>query len=72
MEEDIVLSVNVRFLSMQTVNDEWEPAFTGEYFQNNFKSYNFILYSCYRFRCEWDRNYVEKNYHHSRPDTVFG
>lgn len=29
VEEDIVLSINVRFLSMQTVNDQWEPAFTG-------------------------------------------
>lgn len=29
VEEDIVLSVNVRFLSMQTVNDAWVPAFTG-------------------------------------------
>lgn len=31
VEEDIVLSVNVRFLSMQTVNNKWEPAFTGIY-----------------------------------------
>ncbi|XP_046469502.1 intermembrane lipid transfer protein VPS13B isoform X2 [Neodiprion pinetum] len=29
VEEDIVLSVNIRFLSMQTVNNKWEPAFTG-------------------------------------------
>lgn len=29
VEEDIVLSVNVRFLSMQTVDNKWEPAFTG-------------------------------------------
>ncbi|XP_076295219.1 vacuolar protein sorting 13B isoform X2 [Lasioglossum baleicum] len=28
VEEDIVLSVNVRFLSMQTVDNKWEPAFT--------------------------------------------
>ncbi|KAK2583878.1 hypothetical protein KPH14_001152 [Odynerus spinipes] len=28
VEEDIVLSINVRFLSMQTVDDKWEPAFT--------------------------------------------
>ncbi|XP_066581689.1 intermembrane lipid transfer protein VPS13B isoform X2 [Prorops nasuta] len=28
VEEDIVLSINVRFLSMQTVNHQWEPAFT--------------------------------------------
>ncbi|XP_029039570.2 vacuolar protein sorting-associated protein 13B isoform X3 [Osmia bicornis bicornis] len=28
VEEDIVLSVNVRFLSMQTVNNKWEPTFT--------------------------------------------
>ncbi|XP_043268199.1 vacuolar protein sorting-associated protein 13B isoform X2 [Venturia canescens] len=27
VEEDIVLSVNVRFLSMQTVNESWEPTF---------------------------------------------
>lgn len=32
VEEDIVLSVNVRFLSMQTVNNKWEPTFTGMYF----------------------------------------
>lgn len=31
VEEDIVLSVNVRFLSMQTVDNKWEPAFTGIY-----------------------------------------
>lgn len=31
VEEDIVLSVNVRFLSMQTVDNKWEPAFTGMY-----------------------------------------
>jgi vacuolar protein sorting-associated protein 13B len=30
VEEDIVLSINVRFLSMQTVNNKWEPAFTGK------------------------------------------
>lgn len=29
VEEDIVLSINVRFLSMQTANDKWEPVFTG-------------------------------------------
>ncbi|OAD58896.1 Vacuolar protein sorting-associated protein 13B [Eufriesea mexicana] len=28
VEEDIVLSVNVRFLSMQTVDNKWEPALT--------------------------------------------
>ncbi|XP_047349792.1 vacuolar protein sorting-associated protein 13B isoform X2 [Vespa velutina] len=28
VEEDIVLSVNVRFLSVQTVDDKWNPAFT--------------------------------------------
>ncbi|KAI4504385.1 hypothetical protein M0802_000856 [Mischocyttarus mexicanus] len=28
VEEDIVLSVNVRFLSVQTVDDKWKPAFT--------------------------------------------
>lgn len=28
VEEDIVLSVNIRFLSMQTVNNEWKPTFT--------------------------------------------
>ncbi|XP_076241466.1 vacuolar protein sorting 13B [Calliopsis andreniformis] len=28
VEEDIVLSVNVRFLSMQTVDNKWESAFT--------------------------------------------
>ncbi|XP_023313825.1 vacuolar protein sorting-associated protein 13B isoform X2 [Trichogramma pretiosum] len=28
VEEDIVLSMNVRFLSMQSVNKKWEPAFT--------------------------------------------
>ncbi|XP_012268331.2 intermembrane lipid transfer protein VPS13B isoform X1 [Athalia rosae] len=28
VEEDIVLSVNIRFLSMQSVNNKWEPAFT--------------------------------------------
>ncbi|KAJ8683631.1 hypothetical protein QAD02_019423 [Eretmocerus hayati] len=28
VEEDIVLSINVRFLSMQTVNNKWEPTFT--------------------------------------------
>ncbi|XP_050449510.1 intermembrane lipid transfer protein VPS13B isoform X1 [Cataglyphis hispanica] len=28
VEEDIVLSVNVKLLSMQTVNNKWEPAFT--------------------------------------------
>ncbi|XP_008205594.1 vacuolar protein sorting-associated protein 13B isoform X1 [Nasonia vitripennis] len=28
VEEDIVLSINVRFLSMQTVDNKWEPAFT--------------------------------------------
>ncbi|KAG7190764.1 hypothetical protein KM043_006836 [Ampulex compressa] len=28
VEEDIVLSVNVRFLSMQTVDNKWEPAVT--------------------------------------------
>ncbi|XP_044002415.1 vacuolar protein sorting-associated protein 13B [Aphidius gifuensis] len=28
VEEDIVLSVNIRFLSMQTVNDKWKPTFT--------------------------------------------
>ncbi|XP_076631853.1 vacuolar protein sorting 13B isoform X1 [Colletes latitarsis] len=28
VEEDIVLSVNVRFLSMQTVDNKWQPAFT--------------------------------------------
>ncbi|KAL6262831.1 hypothetical protein P5V15_005621 [Pogonomyrmex californicus] len=27
VEEDIVLSINVRFLSMQTVDNKWEPAF---------------------------------------------
>ncbi|XP_020300480.1 vacuolar protein sorting-associated protein 13B isoform X2 [Pseudomyrmex gracilis] len=27
VEEDIVLSVNVRFLSMQTVDDKWKPTF---------------------------------------------
>ncbi|XP_043466399.1 vacuolar protein sorting-associated protein 13B [Leptopilina heterotoma] len=27
VEEDIVLSINVRHLSMQTVNNKWEPAF---------------------------------------------
>jgi vacuolar protein sorting-associated protein 13B len=31
VEEDIVLSVNVRFLSMYTVNDKWDPAFAGGY-----------------------------------------
>jgi len=35
VEEDIVLSVNVKLLSMQTVDNEWEPAFTGRYFYNN-------------------------------------
>ncbi|KAK0091414.1 hypothetical protein PV326_003263, partial [Microctonus aethiopoides] len=28
VEEDIVLSVNIRFLSMQTVNEDWKPTFT--------------------------------------------
>uniref|UniRef100_A0A0C9QMT7 VPS13B protein n=1 Tax=Fopius arisanus TaxID=64838 RepID=A0A0C9QMT7_9HYME len=28
VEEDIVLSVNIRCLSMQTVNDSWQPTFT--------------------------------------------
>ncbi|XP_015121632.1 vacuolar protein sorting-associated protein 13B [Diachasma alloeum] len=27
VEEDIVLSVNIRFLSMQTVDDSWQPTF---------------------------------------------
>lgn len=27
VEEDIVLSVNIRFLSMQTVNEDWRPTF---------------------------------------------
>lgn len=31
VEEDIVLSVNVKLLSMQTVDNKWEPAFTGRY-----------------------------------------
>lgn len=30
VEEDIVLSINVKFLSMQSVNNKWEPAFTGK------------------------------------------
>lgn len=30
VEEDIVLSINVRFLSMQTVDNKWEPAFAGK------------------------------------------
>ena len=32
VEEDIVLSINVRFLSLQSVNEKWEPAFTGKKF----------------------------------------
>ncbi|XP_008548362.1 intermembrane lipid transfer protein VPS13B [Microplitis demolitor] len=31
VEEDIVLSVNIRFFGLQTVNNEWKPSFTDIY-----------------------------------------
>lgn len=38
VEEDIVLSVNIKHLSMDSVNGKWEPSFSG-------KSYYIMYYS---------------------------
>jgi len=32
VEEDIVLSVNVKTVTLQSANESWQPAFIGEYF----------------------------------------
>lgn len=32
VEEDIVLSVNVKTVTLQSANESWQPAFTGQFF----------------------------------------
>lgn len=31
VEEDIVLSMNIKLLKFESANDKWEPAYTGLY-----------------------------------------
>lgn len=38
VEEDIVLSVNVKTVTLQSANESWQPAFTGEYFSAFFQA----------------------------------
>lgn len=38
VEEDIVLSVNVKTVTLQSANESWQPAFTGEYFNAFFQA----------------------------------
>ena len=38
VEEDIVLSVNVKTVTLQSANESWKPAFTGEYFSTFFQA----------------------------------
>lgn len=38
VEEDIVLSVNVKTVTLQSANESWQPAFTGEYFNTFFQA----------------------------------
>lgn len=38
VEEDIVLSVNVKTVTLQSANESWQPAFTGEYFGTFFQA----------------------------------
>lgn len=54
VEEDIVLSINVRFLSMQTVNNKWEPEFTGKHFKMfstmNKQKHVFTTFCIFRYK----------------------
>lgn len=38
VEEDIVLSVNVKTVTLQSANESWQPAFTGEYLNTFFQA----------------------------------
>jgi len=38
VEEDIVLSVNVKTVTLQSANESWQPAFIGEYFNTFFQA----------------------------------
>lgn len=60
VEEDIVLSMNIKTLSLSTVNKNWEPEFSGEpwcvYFEDNDVPTKWIAIDMFRWTSLFTRS----------------